>query len=59
MPPVLDISLPELTGCAQKQVLADQVRLGMDEGHHVLQLIAETERTARLVVSAARPQTAR
>ena len=59
MPPVLDIAFAELTGRAQQQVLAHQARLGVDEGHHVLQLIAETERAPRLVVSASRPQTAR
>ena len=59
MPPVLDIAFLELTGCAEEQVLAHQVRLGVDERHHVLQLIAETEGAPRLVVSAPRPQTAR
>ena len=58
MPPVLNISLPELTSGAEEQVLPYQARLGMDEGHHVLQLIAETERAPGLVISATRPQTA-
>ena len=59
MPPVLDISLAELTGRAEEQVLAQQARLGVDERHHVLQLVAETEGAARLVESAPRPETAR
>ena len=42
MPPVLDIAFPELTA-AQKELLAHEMWLGMDERHHVLQLIAETE----------------
>ena len=44
---MLNIALPELTAGAEEQVLAHQARLGVDERHHVLQLIAETERAAR------------
>ena len=58
MPPMLDISFRELTGRAQEQVLAHEARLGVDERHHVLQLIAETEGAPRLVVAAPRPKTA-
>ena len=39
-------------------MLAHEARLGMD-GHHVLQLVAETEGAPRLVVSAPRPEAAR
>src|ERR1035441_9732259 len=39
-------------------MLAEKARLAVDERHGVLQLIAETESAAGLVVSAARPQTA-
>ena len=39
-------------------MLAQQARLGVDERHHVLQLVAETERPARLIEAAARPDTA-
>jgi hypothetical protein len=56
---MLDISFRELTGSAAEQVLAHEVRPGVDERHHVLQLIAETEGPARLVGSAPRPETAR
>ena len=43
---------------AAQQVLAQQTRLGVDQRHRVLQLIAEAERAARLVEAAARPQAA-
>ena len=56
---MLDISFQELTGRAQEQVLAYEMRPGMDECHHVLQLIAETEGAPRLVGCAARPKAAR
>src|SRR5574341_625466 len=59
MPPVLDVPLLELTGRAAEEVLAYEVWLGVDERHHVLQLVAETEGAPRLVVSAPRPKTAR
>ena len=59
MPPMLNISFYELTGGAQEQVLAHEIRPGVDECHHVLQLIAETEGAPRLVRCAARPQAAR
>ena len=58
MPPMLHIALTELASRTQQQVLAHELRLGVNECHHVLQLIAETERTARLVIATARPQTA-
>src|SRR6185436_14531786 len=51
--------LGELTRCAPEQMLPHERRFGVDKRHHVLQLIAETERSARLVVAAARPQAAR
>src|SRR3990170_931118 len=59
MPPMLDITLLELMGCAQEEMLTHEPRLGVDERHHVLQLVAETEGAPRLVVSAAGPKTAR
>ncbi len=55
---MLDISLLELMGRAQKKVLAHEPRLGMDERHHVLQLVAEAECAPGLVVSGPRPQAA-
>ena len=58
MPPMLDVSFPELAGCAAEQVLAHEARLGVDERHYVLQLVAETEGAARLVVSVSSPKTA-
>jgi hypothetical protein len=40
---MLDIAFLELTGCAEEQMRAHKARLGMNERHHVLQLIAKTE----------------
>ena len=59
VPPVLDIPFGKLTGRAKEQMLARQPRFGVDEGHHILQLVAETEGAAGLVVPAARPEAAR
>ena len=59
MPPVLDVSFRELAGGAADQVLAQEARLGVDQRHRVLQLVAETESTSWLVVSGPRPKTAR
>ena len=56
MPPMLHISFGELMGRTAQQVLADQVRRGVDQGHHVLQLITETKGASRLVGRASRPQ---
>ena len=58
MPPMLDVAFFELAGRAEQQVLAHQVGLGVDEGHDVLQLIAEAEGAAGLVEAAARPDAA-
>ena len=43
MPPVLDIPLLKLMGRTEKEMFADELGLRMDERHHVLQLVAETE----------------
>ncbi len=59
MPPVLDVSLPELAGRASQQMLAQKVRLGVYQRHGVLQLVAEPEGAPRLVVPAPGPDTAR
>ncbi len=55
---MLDIALRELALGAAQQVLAHQRGLRMHQRHHVLQLVAETVGAARLVVTAASPQTA-
>ncbi len=47
MPPVLDIAFLELTARREQDVLARQLGMRIDEGHDVLQLIAEAERAAR------------
>src|SRR5437762_12365145 len=59
MPPVLNVSFLKLSRCAEEEVLAHKVRLGVDERHRILKLIAETKSARRLMVSASRPQTAR
>jgi hypothetical protein len=56
---MLNISLLKLASRAQEQVLAQEVGLGVQKRHHVLQLIAETEGAAWLVVSVPRPEAAR
>jgi len=56
---MLNISLAELVGRAQEQLLAQQAGLAVNERHCVLQLIAKTKSAARLVGAAARPQPAR
>ena len=43
---MLNISFPELTARAQQQVVAHELRPGMDECHHILQLVAKTIRAA-------------
>ncbi len=59
MPPMLHVSIGKLTARAAEQVLTHQPGLGMHERHHVLQLVAEAKSTSRLIISTARPQTAR
>ena len=39
---MLYITLGELTACGKKKVLAHEARLGVDERHYVLQMIAKT-----------------
>jgi hypothetical protein len=58
MPPMLHVAFDELAARAAHQVLAHQRGLGVHQGHHVLQLVAEAERSAGLVVAAARPKAA-
>ena len=56
---MLHVSFAELMGRAQQQMFANQSRFGMQESGHVLQLVSKAERPARLVVAAARPESAR
>ena len=58
MPPVLHIAFLELAGGREQQMFAHQMRSGVDQGHDVLQLIAETKGPSRLVGSASRPKPA-
>src|SRR5438094_18937 len=59
MPPVLHIAFGKLARRAAQKVLAYKRRLGMNQRHHLLQLIAEPERPARLVERVTPPQSAR
>src|SRR5688572_9271002 len=59
MPPMLHVAFAELMRRAAQQMLAGEARLSVQQRHDVLQLIAEAERTARLVMAAARPEAAR
>ena len=52
---MLDVPLRELTGRAAQHLLTQEVRLGVDNRHCVLQLVAETEGASRLVVPGPRP----
>ncbi len=58
MPPVLNVALDELSARTEQQVLAQHPGPGVDHRHRVLQLIAEAERPAGLVVAAAGPHPA-
>jgi hypothetical protein len=43
---MLDISILKLTARAQKQVLTDKNRLGINKRHYILQLVTKTEGAA-------------
>jgi len=58
MPPMLDIPFFKLTAGSQQQMFPRQFRPGIEKGHDILQLIAETEGAARLVKGAAPPDPA-
>ena len=58
VPPVLHVAFDELPSGGAQQVLAREIRPREQQRHHVLQLIAEAERAARLVVAGARPEPA-
>ena len=56
VPPVLNVAFDELMGGRPQQVLAREVRADECERHRVLELVAEAERPAGLVVAGARPE---
>ncbi len=58
VPPMLDIPLGELATGGQQDLFPRQMRPGGAEGHDVLQLIAETIGTARLVETGPTPDAA-
>ena len=59
VPPVLHVALDELPRRGAQQLLAQHLRPGEDEREHVLQLIAEAERAARLIERRPSPHAAR
>src|SRR5437868_4892186 len=59
MPPVLNIALAELPTRAPQKLFAKHAGFRVNECHRVLQLVAEAERSARLVIAAASPHPAR
>ena len=58
MPPVLHVALDELPRGRAQDVFARELRCGMHERHHILELVAESEGTARLVKGRASPDAA-
>ena len=58
VPPVLHVALDELPAGGAQQVLARELGPREQQRHHVLQLVAEAEGAAGLVVAGARPEPA-
>src|SRR5258708_30248210 len=58
MPPMLDIAFAELVCGGADQMLAGECRFGMDQGHDILQLVAESISSARLIKTSPAPDTA-
>jgi hypothetical protein len=58
MPPVLHVAFDELPRRCAQNVLSSDVRIGVHERHHVLQLISEAVSSARLVERRPRPHAA-
>ncbi len=59
MPPVLHVAFLKLVRRREQDLFARDLRTAVDERHHVLQLIAKTERAARLVERRTRPNATR
>ena len=58
MPPMLDVAFAKLMRGGAEKMLAGQGRLGVDQRHHILQLIAEAVGTAGLIKAGAPPEPA-
>src|SRR6266478_5029519 len=58
VPPMLHIAFAELMRRRTQEMLAGEGRLGMHQGHHILQLVAEAKRSAGLIETCTSPQTA-
>ena len=48
---MLHIAFPELPACRKQYLLACEIRLDIEQGQDILQLIAEAKRSAGLVES--------
>src|ERR1700693_1751703 len=57
VPPMLDIALEELMGRRPHKMLAGKRRLGVDERHRVLQLVAKSVSPTGLIKTSAPPKT--
>jgi len=55
MPPMLYVALDELMSGGAQKMFAGKRRFGMDQRHHILQLIAETVGTTTLIKASASP----
>ena len=58
MPPVLYIAFLKLATRTEQNLFTQEMGLGMDQRHHVLQLVAEPKGAPRLIVAASRPEAA-
>ena len=58
MPPVLNVPLHELMGRGSDQVLARDRALGYGQGHHILELVAESVGTTGLIEGGSGPDPA-
>src|ERR1700733_158130 len=58
MPPMLHVAFGELPRGRCKNVLAGELRGGINERHAVLQLIAKAKRAARLIQRGSAPESA-
>src|SRR3989338_9391459 len=58
MPPVLNISLDKLVSGKCQQLFPDHFRFRMDQRHHILKLVPETESPSGLIKTASPHETA-
>src|SRR5205807_161948 len=58
VPPVLDVALAELACGGAQQVPAEHAGVGVEQGHRILQLVAESEGAAGLIEPGTGPHAA-